>query len=102
MSQAITEQDVRHVAKLSRLQLDGEQVAHLADQLGAVLAYVSKLNELDVEGVAPMAHPMDMPNVLRDDIEQPGLSVQQALMNAPAKDEPFFKVPKVIGEGSGA
>lgn len=102
MPQRLSEEDVRKVATLSRLTLSDEEVAHFAEQLSSVLDYVSKLAELDVEGVEPMAHAMDITNVLRDDEPADGLSVDAALTNAPQKDPPFFKVPKVIGEGSGA
>lgn len=102
MSDRITEQDVRHVAKLSRLRLSDAEVAHFTEQLAAVLDYIAKLNELDVAGVEPMAHPLDLANVLRDDVEQPGIAVDMALANAPDRSPPFFKVPKVLGEGSGA
>ena len=98
----ITEDDVRHVAKLSRLRLSDEEIHHFTDQLEAVLGYISKLNELDVDGVEPMAHAMDMCNVRREDVEQDGIAVEDALKNAPAKDDVFFKVPKVLGDGSGA
>ncbi len=102
MSERISEDDVRQVAKLSRLRLSDDEVAHFTGQLGAVLDYVAKLEELDIEGVSPMAHPMEMFNVLRDDAEAPGISVDEALKNAPDRDDPFFKVPKVLGEGPGA
>lgn len=98
----LTEQQVRHVAKLSRLSLTDEQVRHFAEQLSGVLEYVSKLAELDVEGVEPMAHPIEMTNQFRDDVPSAPLPVEQALLNAPAADPPFFKVPKVLGEGGGA
>ena len=100
--QRITEQQVRHVAKLSRLELSDEQVHRFADQLTHVLEHVAKLEEVNVEGVEPMAHALDLANVLRDDAERQGLTVEQALANAPDKNPPFFKVPKVLGEGSGA
>lgn len=98
----ITEEQVRHVAKLSRLELSDEQVHRFADQLEHVLEHVGKLEALDVEHVEPMAHALDLANVLRDDAERQGLTNEQALANAPAKNPPFFKVPKVLGEGSGA
>ncbi|QDU33467.1 Aspartyl/glutamyl-tRNA(Asn/Gln) amidotransferase subunit C [Poriferisphaera corsica] len=100
--QKITEEDVRHVAKLSRLRLNDDEIHHFTEQLEAVLGYISKLNELDVEGVEPMAHAMDMSNVLREDIEVDGISTKDALKNAPASDDAYFEVPKVLGEGSGA
>ena len=98
----ITDADVRHVAKLSRLRLDDSEVHHFAQQLAAVLEYVDALRELDVEGVEPMAHPLAMTNVLREDVPEPGLDVDAALANAPGRDGPFFSVPKVLGDGGGA
>ncbi|MEM9419440.1 MAG: Asp-tRNA(Asn)/Glu-tRNA(Gln) amidotransferase subunit GatC [Planctomycetota bacterium] len=102
MSQPITEDDVRQVAKLSRLALSDDDIKHFTGQLAAVLDYVGKLNELDVEGVEPLFHPSDHHSVTRDDVEQPGLSPDDALANAPARQDNFFKVPKVLGDGGGA
>ena len=102
MATPITDADVRHVAKLSRLKLSDDQIADYTKQLGRVLGYIDKLSELDVEGVEPMAHALDMSNVLRDDVVQEPLPVDKALASAPASDPPFFKVPKVLGDGSGA
>ena len=98
----ISDDQVRRVAKLSRLDLSDEQVHHFAEQLSDVLGHIAKLNELDVENVEPMAHPLDLSNVLREDQERPGMPVEQALSNAPDQMTPFFKVPKVLGEGGGA
>lgn len=98
----ITLEQVRHVAKLSRLSLNDQQLQKFAQQLSDVLTHVSKLNELDVSGVEPMAHAMDVVNVMRDDQPVPGLPVEKVLANAPGQSPPFFKVPKVLGEGSGA
>jgi aspartyl-tRNA(Asn)/glutamyl-tRNA(Gln) amidotransferase subunit C len=102
MTAKITEADVRHVAQLSRLKLDDQQVAFFTGQLANVLDYISKLNELNVEGVEPMPHPTDMTNKFRADIPAPGMPVEDALRNAPDADPPFFKVPKVLGDGGGA
>ena len=102
MAQKLTQEQVRHVAKLSRLDLREEEVQRLAQQLSRVLDHVSKLNELEVTGVEPMAHPLDLTNVLRPDEPAPAISPEVALANAPEKDPPFFKVPKVLGEGEGA
>ncbi len=98
----ITDADVRHVAKLSRLRLDESQVHPFARQLAAVLEYVDALGELDVENVEPMAHPLAMTNVLREDVAEGGMDVEAALANAPGRDGPFFAVPKVLGDGGGA
>ena len=101
MSQPITEADVRHVAKLSRLNLTDEQVAHYTEQLADVLGYMDKLAELDLDGVEPLAHPTELTNALREDVATNPISTDAALMNAPASDPPFFKVPKVLGDGGG-
>jgi aspartyl-tRNA(Asn)/glutamyl-tRNA(Gln) amidotransferase subunit C len=101
-SKTITEADVRHVAKLSRLHVSDDEVHHFTEQLAAVLDYIGKLNELDVDAVEPMAHPLELVNVLRADREQPGMTTDSALANAPAKSPPYFKVPKVLGDGPSA
>lgn len=101
-SPLITDDQVRHVAKLSRLSLEPQQIHHFAQQLSSVLGYVSKLNELEVSHVEPMAHAMDVTNVLREDIETQPMAVEAVLANAPETDPPFFKVPKVLGDASGA
>ena len=98
--QPITEADVRHVAKLSRLALSDDEIATFTRQLEQVMQHIDKLKSVDVEDVEPMVHAHEQTNVLRDDMEQPGLAVEQALYNAPQRDDPFFKVPKVLGEGS--
>jgi len=102
MAEKLTNEQVRHVAKLGRLKLDDEQVHFFAEQLSSTLEYVAKLSELDVDGVEPMAHPTAMTNRLRADEPTPGMDVDAALKNAPASDPPFFKVPKVLGDGPSA
>ena len=102
MAEKLTDQEVRRVAKLSRLLLSDDEVARFGAQLSNVLDYFTKLSELDVEDVQPMAHAADVTNVLREDVPKDGLSTEAALANAPVQMPPFFKVPKVLGEGSGA
>ena len=99
---AITEADVRHVAKLARLELTDEQVHHFTDQLGAVLGYIDQLREVEIDGVEPLAHPLDLVNVLREDVAAPGSDRDVMLQNAPDRQDAFFKVPKVLGDGGGA
>lgn len=99
---SLTNQQVRHVAKLARLTVSDDEAKRFAEQLSDVLDYVSKLNELDVTDVEPMAHAHDITNALREDEPVPGLPVEAALANAPDAEPPFFKVPKVLGDGSGA
>ena len=93
----ITPDDVRTVAKLARLALDDADLPRVAGQLQSILRYVRKLEEADVEGVEPLAHPLPLHNVLREDVPGPALPLDAVLQNAPDTDGPFFRVPKVIG-----
>jgi aspartyl-tRNA(Asn)/glutamyl-tRNA(Gln) amidotransferase subunit C len=92
----IDEKLVDYVAKLSRIHLEGNEKARLAAQLGRIIAYVEKLNELDTDGVEPLAHPMETADVFREDDNSPPLSADQALANAPDRKDDFFTVPAVI------
>lgn len=102
MAERLTDAQVRHVAKLTRLKLTEEQVARMAEQLSSVLGYVAKLEEVDVAGVEPLAHPVELHNRFRADEAGTALGVEAALSTAPEKDPPYFKVPKVLGDGGGA
>lgn len=95
--QKITPEQVRHVAKLARLSFEESQIEPLTGQLESILEYVAKIGQLDVTNVEPMAHALPLSNVLRDDVVEESLTVEQVLQNAPETDGPFFKVPKVIG-----
>jgi len=98
MAEKIDTDLVRHIGKLSRIELTDEQVRTFAVQLSSILEYFDKLQELDTEKVEPMAHAVEMHNVLAEDVVGESLSADDALANAPARDGDFFKVPKVIGE----
>jgi len=93
----ITIDDVRHVAKLARLDLPEDRLNTLTSQLESILEYVAKIGEVDVTSVEPMAHALPLHNVFREDIVEPSLPLEKVLQNAPETDGPFFKVPKVIG-----
>ena len=93
----ISPDDARHVAKLARLALTDPQLQKFATQLEPIFDYIAAITQADTQGIEPMAHAIPLVNVLRQDIAQPALSVEQVLQNAPDTDGPFFKVPKVIG-----
>lgn len=93
--------DVEHIARLARLEFSDEEKAALVHQLNEILKYVEQLNSVDTEHVEPLSHVGEMKNRLREDKVRPGLSTDEALQNAPAKTDKFFKVPKVIGGGKG-
>jgi aspartyl-tRNA(Asn)/glutamyl-tRNA(Gln) amidotransferase subunit C len=98
MAEKITADLVRHIGRLSRIELTDQQVQTFGRQLAGILEYFDKLQELDTSQVQPMAHAVEIQNVLADDEPRPSLSAQQALANAPQRDGDFFRVPKVIGD----
>ena len=95
--QKITLEQVKHVAKLARLDLSDEKLIRYATQLESILEYVAKINELDVSNVEPLAHAVPLHNILREDVVEPSLPLEKVLQNAPEVDGAFFKVPKIIG-----
>lgn len=102
MQQKIDADQVRKVAKLGRLELTDEEVTEFTDQLGAILTYVEKMDELDTTDVEPLAHCLPISNVLREDRVAPSLGTEATVANAPERDGPFFKVPKILDDNSGA
>ena len=90
---AITRDDVLHVAELARLELTVEEIERLGEQLNAILEAVGKVAELDLEDVPPTSHPLDLVNVWADDEPRPSLPVDEALANAPEREDGFFRVP---------
>lgn len=95
---SVTLKDVDHIAKLARLEFTDEEKATFTHQLNSILAYVEHLNKLDTTNVEPLAHVIELEDAFREDVVRPGVSQEDALKNAPAKNEKFFKVPKVIGD----
>lgn len=93
---SLTRKEVEHVATLSRLALSDEELQRMTDELGATLQYVEKINELDTSAVEPMAHALSEENVFRPDEAAEGLSRDEALANAPAQKDGYFKVPRII------
>lgn len=88
--------DVSYVAQLARICLSENEAELMQGQLDRILGYVQTLQELDVEGVEPMAHAVPLENVLRPDESRPCLDREQVLNNAPAQVEGQFLVPKIV------
>jgi aspartyl-tRNA(Asn)/glutamyl-tRNA(Gln) amidotransferase subunit C len=93
---AITRDQVEHVAHLSRLALTDEELDTFSGQLGAILEYMEKLNELDTTGVEPMLHGIEGAQPAREDEKTGSLEREDALANAPESAEGCFKVPRII------
>lgn len=88
--------DIDYVANLARVALTDEERALFSGQLEEVLTYIEKLNTVNVDGVEPTAHAIPVANVWRSDEPRPGLSQEEAVMNAPASRDGMFVVPKVV------
>jgi aspartyl-tRNA(Asn)/glutamyl-tRNA(Gln) amidotransferase subunit C len=98
----LTTQEVLHVAKLSRLAVDEGTVERMRTQLSSILGHIAKLQALPTEGVEPMAHPMKIVNRLGADEPKACMPVEELLKNAPAVEDRYLAVPKVLGDGGGA
>lgn len=96
MTEKLTEDQVRQVAKLARLNCTEDEIAAFTRQLGEILNYVAQLEKLDTSGVEPLAHCLAIQNVFREDVVAASLSSDQALENAPRRRGGFFELPKVL------
>jgi aspartyl-tRNA(Asn)/glutamyl-tRNA(Gln) amidotransferase subunit C len=90
--------EVKKVADLARLSLSDAELQTYGAQLTAILDYVRLLDEVDLDGVQPMPHAIDLQNVFRDDQRATSLDRAAALSNAPRTDGQFFLVPKILEE----
>lgn len=88
--------DIKYVAHLARITLSPGEEQQLGAQLGNILGYIEKLNQVDVSGVEPTAHAFPLVNVTRPDESRPSLSNEEALQNAPATANGLFIVPKIV------
>lgn len=96
----ITKEDVEYVASLAHLAPDEATKQRLVKELGAILEYMDKLNELDTSDVEPTMQAVPRTNVFREDVAQTSLDRDEALKNAPKTDGEFFLVPRILDTGS--
>jgi aspartyl-tRNA(Asn)/glutamyl-tRNA(Gln) amidotransferase subunit C len=95
----ITRGEVAHLARLSRLALDDEQLDRLATELHVILGAVAKIGEVsDAQGVKPMTHAVPLENVMRPDVIVPSLPRDEVLAAAPAAEDGRFRVPRILDE----
>jgi aspartyl-tRNA(Asn)/glutamyl-tRNA(Gln) amidotransferase subunit C len=93
---AIDAETIRRVARLARIAVRDDEVAHLQGEVNAVLAFVEQLNEVDIEGVEPMTSVTPMEMKKRQDVVTDGGIADDILANAPASENHFFLVPKFV------
>ncbi len=93
---SVDQATVRRIAHLARIKVSDEAVPGMRGELNAILAFVETLDEVDVAGVEPMTSVMPMPMKKRDDVVDDGAIADRVTANAPASEDHFFTVPKVI------
>ena len=93
---SVDDATVRRIAHLARIKVEDAEVAHLKGEINAILAWVEQLQAVDVEGVEPMTSVTPMKMKMREDVVTDGGIADQVTKNAPASDDNFFLVPKVI------
>ncbi len=98
MASDLSEETIRHVARLARIDLTDHEVRSLLGQFATILAYFDKLNELDTTDTEPLTRAVDLHSVMADDSPGACLTTEEALAAAPERDGGFFKVPKVLGD----
>ncbi len=98
---SLTSEQVRWVAHLARLELTDAELETMTRQLSSIVDYVAQLQEVNTDGVEPLAHALAVHNVFRDDEVRPSLPADEVLANAPdrrtdARGEQFYGVPAVL------
>jgi aspartyl-tRNA(Asn)/glutamyl-tRNA(Gln) amidotransferase subunit C len=89
----IDREQVLHVARLARLELTEDEVERMAGELSGILEHIDAITALDLDGVPPTSHVVDVPDALREDVPVPSLPREVALSQAPDADDSGFRVP---------
>ncbi len=92
----ISKDQVKHVAHLARLAITEEEAEMFTKQLDSIITFAEELNELDTDNVQPTTHVLHMKNVMREDIPQKGLPVEEVLKNAPDHKDGQVRVPSIL------
>ena len=95
---ALSRDDVQNIASLARLELNEDEITIYQEQLSAILAYVERLEQLDLEAVPPTSTVLSLKNVLREDAAEASLPVEDVLFNAPQRTGNQFKIQAVLDE----
>jgi len=92
----VTAETVKKIARLSRLHVEEDRLAHLADEMNGILAWIEQLAEVDVEGVEPMTSAVEMAAPMREDVITDGGVRDKVLANAPKTEAGYFVVPRSV------
>jgi aspartyl-tRNA(Asn)/glutamyl-tRNA(Gln) amidotransferase subunit C len=94
----LSKDEVRHVATLARIGLEPGDEEFYAEQLSGILGHIDRLQQLDTEAIPPTAQVVEVTNELREDDPRPCLTQEEALANAPARMDGYFRVPAIQEE----
>ncbi len=95
---ALSADDVAALARLARIKLTDEELAHLAPQLDVILEAVASVTDVAADEIPPTSHALPLTNVFRADVVRPSLPVDEVLAGAPAAEQDRFRVPRILGE----
>ena len=95
---AISREEVAHLARLSRLAVTEQELDTFAGQLDVILQAVARVGEVAAADIPPTSHSVPLTNVLRDDVETPCLTPEEALSGAPDREDDRFRVPRILDE----
>ena len=93
---SVSKEDVKHIAKLSKLNLTEKELEKYTNELSSIVDFANELSNINVDGIKPTAHILDIKNVFRKDEVQPSYDREEILKNAPSKDAGCVSVPKVV------
>lgn len=96
MANIISDETIEYVGILAKLELSDEEKEHAKKDMGSMLDYIDKLNELDTTGIEPMSHVFKVQNVFREDVVTNGDESEKTLKNAPGEKDNMFMVPKTF------
>jgi aspartyl-tRNA(Asn)/glutamyl-tRNA(Gln) amidotransferase subunit C len=95
---ALSPDDVAALARLARIEMTDEELAHLAPQLDVILESVASVSDVATDDIPPTSHALPLTNVFREDVVRPSLPREAVLAGAPAAEEDRFRVPRILGE----
>jgi len=98
MMAAISREEVAHLARLARLAVTDEELDRFAGQLDVILQAVARVGEVAAADIPPTSHSVPLTNVLREDVETPCLTPEEALSGAPDAEQQRFRVPRILNE----
>lgn len=100
MTQHLTEHEVHGIAEYARVGLTDDELAQMTVDLNNIIDTLEPITHFDLEGVEPTFHPIgDLSNVMREDVETPSFTQEEALENAPKQQDGSFLIPSILGEG---